>query len=176
MKWADQNWPEAFVPWKAWEHPDFPGKKVEIGGFAPFARCNPPERLLEDNARRQAEFLTQLAGKLPRIGIRKIRVKHLGNSIYDVTVEVENTGYLPTVIAQGVVTREVNPTRVVLKLDDASVLSGSRRTMLGPIEGSGGMKEVRYILNGKGRAGVEVEVVSMLAGTAKANIELKDKE
>jgi hypothetical protein len=176
LKWANQNWPEAFVPWKAWEHPDFPGKKVEIGGFAPFARSNPPERLLEDNARRQAGFLTQLAGKLPQIGIRKIRVKHLGNSIYDVTVEVENTGYLPTVMAQGVVTREVNPTRVVLKLDDASVLSGSRRTMLGPIEGSGGMKEVRYILNGKGRAGVEVEVVSMLAGTTKANIELKDKE
>jgi hypothetical protein len=176
LKWVDQNWPEAFVPWKPFEHPDFPGKKVEIGGFAPFARSNPPEMLLEDQVRRQARFLTQLAGKLPRVGIRKIRVKHLGNSVYDVTVEVENTGYLPTVIAQGAVSREVNPTRVVLKLDEAAVLSGSRQTMLGPIEGSGGMREVRYILNVKGRAKVEVEVVSMLAGTAKATIELKDKE
>ncbi len=132
--------------------------------------------MLEDLARRQAQFLTQLAGKLPRVAIRKIRAKHLGNSVYDVTVEVENTGYLPTVIAQGGVTREVDPTRVVLKLDEAAVLSGSRQTMLGPIEGSGGMKEVRYILNGKGRGQVEVEVVSMLAGSVKANIELKEKE
>jgi hypothetical protein len=79
-------------------------------------------------------------------------------------------------MAQGAVSREVNPTRVVLKLDEAAVLSGSRQTMLGSIEGSGGMREVRYILNGKGRAKIEVEVVSMLAGTARANIELKDRE
>ncbi len=43
LKWLDQNCPEAFVPWKGLEHPDFPGKKVEIGGFAPFARSNPSE-------------------------------------------------------------------------------------------------------------------------------------
>ena len=176
LKWVDQNSPGAFVPWKPFAHPDFPGKKVEIGGFAPFARSNPPERLLEDQARRQAGFLTQMAGKLPRVGIRKIQVKHLGKSVYDVTVEVENNGYLPTVMAQGAAAREVNPTRVVLKLEEAAVLSGSRQTTLGPIEGSGGMKEVRYILNGKGRAKVEVEVVSLLAGTAKASIELKDQE
>src|SRR5262249_38672820 len=32
LKWADENATNIFVPWKRFEHPDFPGKKVEIGG------------------------------------------------------------------------------------------------------------------------------------------------
>lgn len=176
LKWADTNCPELFVPWKPLKHPDFPGKTVEVGGFAPIAKSNPPEILLADLGQNQAQFLTRLAGKLPRIGIRKIQVKSLGNSVYDVTVQVENTGYLPTALAQGVVTREVNPTRVTLDAEDAAVLSGSRRTLLGPIEGSGGSKDVRWVIIGKGRDRIDVEVVSALGGTAKATVELKDKE
>ncbi len=33
---------DGFVPWTAIEHPDFPDKKVEVGGFKPFYRLNPP--------------------------------------------------------------------------------------------------------------------------------------
>jgi hypothetical protein len=176
LKWIDQNAPEEFVPWKEFKHPDFPKQKVEIGGFAPFARANPPQRLLEDYARKEAQFLTALAGKLPRVGLRKIEVKPLGNGVFDVTVEVENTGYLPTVLAQGALTRELNPTRLVLHLDDKAILSGTKRTMLGAIEGSGGMKDVRFILNGNGHPKVELEVVSALGGAVRGVIELKEEK
>ena len=125
-------------------------------------------------AEKQAKFLTELAAKLPRISIRKTEVKPLGESIYDLAIQVQNTGYLPTSLAQGELTREVNPTRLVLKLDDKSILSGSRITLLGPIPGSGGMKEVRYIVNGKGHDKLEVEVISMLAGSAQLTVELKE--
>lgn len=174
LKWFNENSPESFVPWKPFEHPDFPGKKVEIGGYAPFAKTNPPEKLLDELAQKHSKFLTELAGKLPRVGIRKAEAKHLGNSIYDVTIQVENTGYLPTSLAQGNVTREVHPTRVVLNVDDKSILSGSKTTMLGPIEGSGGMKEVRCIVHAKDRARIEVDAISMLAGSARASIELRE--
>ena len=173
LKWVDENAPEAFVPWQSFDHPDFPGKKVEIGGFAPFARTNPPTRLLEDLAQKHSRFLTELLGKLPRIGIRKAEAKHLGNSIYDVRVQVENSGYLPTSLAQGNVTREVHPTRVVLHADDKSILSGTRTTMLGAIEGSGGIKEVRWIVHAGTRTKLEIEVISMLAGSAETSIDLK---
>ena len=174
LKWIDQNSPGSFVPWKRFAHPDFPGKEVEIGGFAPFAKAIPPEKLLSELADKQAKFLTELATKLPRISIRKTEVKPLGESIYDLAIQVQNTGYLPTSLAQGELTREVNPTRLVLKLDDKRILSGSRITLLGPIPGSGGMKEVRYIVNGKGHDMLEVEVISMLAGSGQLTVELKE--
>ncbi len=174
LKWLDEHAPAAFVPWKPFAHPDFPGRKVEIGGFAPFAKVNPPEKLLAELAQQQGQFLTGLAGKLPRVGIRKAEVKHLGNRIYDVTIQVENAGYLPTALAQGSLTREVDPTRVVLNLDQREILSGTKTTMLGPIEGSGGMKEVRYILHAKDRTNVEVQVISTLGGSARTTLELKE--
>jgi hypothetical protein len=174
LKWADKNAPELFVAWKELEHPDFKDKRVEIGGFAAFARSNPPEKLLGELAAKESLFLTSLAEKLPRIAIRSIEVKALGESIYDVRVQVENTGYLPTALAQGALTREVNPTRVVLDLPAERVLSGTQRTVLGAIEGSGGMREARWILDGSGRTEVGLEVISMLAGSAKTNIVLKE--
>jgi hypothetical protein len=175
LKWVDQNAPEAFVPWKPFDHPDFKGKTVEIGGFAPFAKSNPPEKFLEEFSQKHITFLTQLIGKLPRINFRKIEVKPLGNGVYDVVVEIQNTGYLPTSLAQGEITREVHQTRVeLIGLDDAQILSGQKRTMLGPILGSGGMKEARWILNGRGRSRIPLRVTSMLGGLIEEEIELKE--
>jgi hypothetical protein len=174
LKWLEAHSPESVVPWKAFDHPDFPGKKTEIGGLAPFAKTNPPESLLEELAQKQAKFLTELAGKFPRVGVRKAVAKHLGESVYEVTIQVENTGYLPTSLAQGNTTREVFPTRVVLDLDQKALLSGSKISMLGTIEGSGGMKELRYIVHAKDRNRVGVEVISMLGGSVKTAIDLKE--
>src|SRR5439155_8815497 len=107
LKWIDENAPESFVPWKEFKHPDFPGNKVEIGGFAPFAKTNPPEKLLEEFAKSHSKFLTDLAGKSPRIAVRKAEAKPLGAAVYEVTIQIENSGYLPTSLAQGTLTREV---------------------------------------------------------------------
>ena len=174
LKWIDENAPELFVPWKAFPHPDFPGKKVEIGGFAPFARSNPPEKFLEDLARKHSAFLTDLAGRFPRLGLRKAEAKPLGDSVHEIIIQVENTGYLPTSLAQGATTREVFPTRLVLKLDDKAFLSGAKTTMLGPIEGNGGMKEVRFIIHARDRKKIDLEVISMLAGSIQSSVELKE--
>jgi hypothetical protein len=174
LKWIDENAKESFVPWKAREHPDFPGKKVEVGGLAPFARSNPPEKLLGEITAKHGKFLTELAGKLPRIGTRKSEAKHLGGSVYDVTVQVENTGYLPTMLAQGGLTREVHPTRVVLKTDPKFLLSGERTTMLNAVQ-TGEMKEVRWVVRAKGAKKLEVEVISMLGGRTQTSVELKEE-
>ena len=174
LKWVDENAPAAFVAWQEITHPDFPGRKVEVGGHAPFARSNPPEKLLDDLAAREAKFLTDLAGKLPRIGFRKAEAKHLGNSVYEITIQVENNGYLPTALAQGRVSNEVYPTRLLLDLEEQAFLAGSRRTMLGTIEGSGGRSETRLILRAKGRNAIQAEVVSMLGGSAKTTIQLPE--
>ncbi|MBI4661246.1 MAG: hypothetical protein HY735_20680 [Verrucomicrobia bacterium] len=173
LKWIDENAPSAFLPWKRFEHPDFPGRKVEIGGFAPSATTSPPEKLLDEFASKHAKFLTELAEKLPRVGIRKAEAKHLGASIYQLVVQVENRGYLPTALAQGVTTREVLPTRVVFEANPDDILAGAKTSSLGVIDGSGGMKEVRCTLRAKGTNKLGVEVISALGGSVKTTIDLQ---
>lgn len=175
LEWLGTHAPDQSVPWTAIEHPDFPGQRVEVGGLAPFAKSNPPAAILEDWVEAQGRFLTELAGKLPRIGIRSTKVKHLGAGVYDLTVQVENTGYLPTLLAQGSETGEIHPTRVVLDVANAALLAGTRTTTLGMIAGSGGMKEVRWIVRAAAKS-IAVEVVSMLGGRAQATIVLKKDE
>jgi len=172
LKWVDEHAPDMFVPWQEFDHPDFPGRRVEIGGFAPFTKTAPPESILDDLITRHADFLTILALRLPRVAIRKMESKHLGKAVYEVEIQVENTGYLPTALTHGEITREVYPTRVTLDLDDKAFLSGAKMTRLSAINGSGGMKKVRYILHVPERRRIKVSVVSMLGGTVEATLEI----
>jgi hypothetical protein len=172
LKWFDEHAPEAFIQWQPIEHPDFPGKRVEVGGYRPFSHTNPPAGMIEDIASKHAKFLTMVAQQLPRIGIRKVETKHLGENVYEIKIQVENTGFLPTSLAHGQTTREVYPTRVVVELDNKYFLSGSRITNLPTIQGSCGMAEVRYVIHAPNRDRINFKVVSMLAGQAEGIIEL----
>ena len=174
LKWFDENAPKAFVKWRAVEHPDFPNQRVEVGGYAPFALTNPPASMVEQITAKHANFLTTAAKKLPRIGIREVKTRHLGRSVYEVRIEVENTGFLPTSLAQGRTTREVFPTRLLVDLEDRYFLSGARFTPLPAIRGSGGMVEARYTIQAPDRRKIGFEVVSTLAGRVGGAIELPD--
>jgi hypothetical protein len=176
LKWFDEHSPEAFVEWRPIEHPDFPEQRVEVGGYRPFVLTNPPAAMVEQIVAKQSDFLTKAAQKLPRIGVRKVEARHLGRSVYEVKFQIENTGFLPTELAQGRRTRDVHPTRLVLKLDDKFFLSGSRITTLPAIRGSGGMVEERFIVRVPGRDGIDFEVISMLAGHLEGSIELPEAE
>jgi hypothetical protein len=122
LKWFDEHSPEAFVEWQPIEHPDFPGRRAEVGGYRPFALTNPPAEMVGEIAAKHADFLTRAAQKLPRIGVRKIECRHLGRSVYEVKIQVENTGFLPTVLEHGLTTREVHPTRLLMELGDESFI------------------------------------------------------
>ena len=176
LKWFDEHSPQAFLDWQPIDHPDFPGKRAEVGGYRPFALSNPPDEMVSEIAAKHTDFLTKAAQRLPRIGLRKIECRHLGRSVYEVEIQVENTGFLPTVLEHGQTTREVHPTRLVMELEDESFLSGSRITNLPAIRGSGGMIELRYILRIPDRERIDFEVVSMLAGKVKGSVELPSSE
>ena len=172
LKWFDKHAPEAFIQWQPIDHPDFPGQRVEVGGYAPFSLTNPPTSMVEEIVGKHTDFLTTVAQRLGRIGIRKIKTQYLGQSIYDIEIQVENTGFLPTSLAQGQTTREIYPTRLVMELDDEFFLSGARITTLPTLAGSGGMVETRYIIYAPGRKKIDFTIVSMLAGKVEGTIEL----
>jgi hypothetical protein len=176
LSWFDEHAPEAFVKWQPIEHPDFPGRRVEVGGYRPFALTNPPAAMVSEITAKHADFLTKVVARLPRIGVRKVECRHLGRSVYEVKIQVENTGFLPTILTHGQTTREINPTRLVMELDDESFLSGSRITNLPVIRGSGGMVELRYIVRVPEKQKIDFEVISMLAGKVKGSIELSNDE
>ncbi len=176
LKWFDEHAPQSFVKWQAIKHHDFPDQRVEVGGYSPFALTNPPAQMLEQITTKNAEFLTMVAQRLPRIGIRKIETRHLGQSVYEVKIQVENTGFLPTSISQGQTTREVYPTRLIIELDDKLFLSGAGITNLPLIRGSGGMEEVRYIIRAYDRRKINFEVISVLAGQLIGTIDLTNAE
>ncbi|MBN2131430.1 MAG: hypothetical protein JW741_18155 [Sedimentisphaerales bacterium] len=176
LAWFDAHRPDAFLAWRPFEHPDFPGRKVEIGGYRPFALTNPPRDRVADVVARQGRFLTALAQKLPRIGLAGTEVKHLGNSVFEVTLCVENKGFLPTVLSHGVRTGAVHPTRVTLGIHDDRILSGRRITYLSPIAGSGATARTRYVLHVPDAREVEFTVVSALAGQFNGTIELSKEQ
>ena len=173
LKWFDKHAPRTFIQWQSIEHPDFPGRKVEVGGYAPFSLTNPPANMVEEVVGRHTDFLTTVIQRLPRIGIRKIETKHLGQGTYDIEIQVENTGFLPALLAQGQTTREVYPTRLVMELGDEFFLSGARITSLPAISGSGDMVELRYVIYAPGRKKIDFEIISMLAGQIDGTINLQ---
>ncbi|MBM4027104.1 MAG: hypothetical protein FJ280_17120 [Planctomycetes bacterium] len=172
LQWFDEHAPEAFVPWQAIDHPDFPGRRVEVGGYRPCARTNPPAALLADVAAKQGDFLTEITRRLPRVGIGKIECRLLADSVYEIEIHVVNEGFLPTALAHGQTTQEVYPTRVVMDLEPDCFLAGARTTFLPPIAGSGGLAKVRYTIRAVHRQQIRFQVVSMLAGRTEGVIEL----
>jgi hypothetical protein len=172
LKWFDEHAPDAFVAWEAIEHPDFPGRRVEVGGYRPFARTNPPVAMLADVAARHGDFLTDLVQRLPRIKVGKVECRLLADSIYEIEILVTNAGFLPTSLAHGETTREVYPTRVILELEPQCFLSGAGTTFLPVIAGSSGTAKARYTVHVTDRKEIRFQVVSMLAGRAEGTIEL----
>ncbi len=172
LKWFDEHAPSAFVPWRAIEHPDFPGRRVEVGGYRPFALTNPPVETLAGIAAKQGDFLSELARRLPQIEVGKVECRLLADSIYEVEIQVVNTGFLPTVLAHGQTTQEVYPTRVILDLEPECFLAGTKTTSLPTLAGSGGTAKARYTIRVTDRQKVGFTVVSMLAGQAEGTIEL----
>lgn len=173
LAWFDRNDPNAFIPWKKVDHPDFPDQTVQVGGYAPYALSNPPTHLVEDVTERQGRFLTECAGLLPRVAVRDIKVKHLGKSVFDVEIQIENTGFLPTSLSQGQRTREVYPTRLMLDVADTALLTGQRIQVLDVLQGSGAMSKGHWILHCPDQTEINFSVVSMLGGRLQGTVTLE---
>ncbi len=172
LKWFDEHAPDAFIAWRAVEHPDFPGRRVEVGGWRPFARANPPLAMLDEVAEKQGDFLTDLAGRLPRIQVAKVECRLLADSIYEIEILVTNTGFLPTVLAHGETSQQVHPTRLTLDLEPRCFLAGERTTRLPIIAGSGGTAKARCTVRVADRDRIRFQVVSALGGRVQGTIEL----
>lgn len=142
LRWFAREKIDGFADWQAIQHPDFAERKVEVGGFRPFLRCNPPADRLEPLAEKHWQFVRRLVKLLPRVAIQETKVEPLGEGVWRVTAVVVNRGYLPTMSQMGRTTREPQPLQAQLELPKGtSLVTWHPRVQLPPLPGRGGKVE-----------------------------------
>jgi hypothetical protein len=160
LKWAQQNEIEdVFVPWASVEHPDFPGRMVEVGGVVPFALKNPPYHMVDSIAQKHTGFILDVAALYPRIDIINIETEKLGRDLHRVTADIINYGSFPTASQTGERLRWVQKTVVrATPGNNQSVVSGKTIDIIGVIDGNSSVKR-SWLIQGDGnftiRAGAE---------------------
>jgi len=164
----------AFISWRAVRHPDFPNAQVEVGGLRPGAALNPPQSELDSILAGQNRFITYLAGLLPSVGFRNVRVETVGDQVFRITAQVYNNSYLPTLAAIGERARWPRKIRLELRPDQNQTIAGGRAVeLIGAIPGSGGSIERSWVLVGAPGSRVTLRAMSPVAGEAVEAVTLR---
>ncbi len=146
LAWFEQRGIEAFVPWQAFEHPDLPGRSVEIGGFKPFYLLNPPIAEVDPLVEPHVAFLSKIVENWPRLAVHDLQAKQLGPGLYDIRCQIVNTGALPTMPQMAAVNQQWYPIQVQLMgVGQVKWIQGSQRQAVGRLAENGGKTEVRWV-------------------------------
>ncbi len=163
LLWADKNGvSDNCVAWSEIEHPDFKGKKVEIGSLKPYAMYTPPLELIESQIASTIKSVVDIAELSPEIKL-SVESEELSKGIYRVSAKVANVGEMATTTAVGVQSYFVKYVRVELKLKGQSILQGLRLSTI-PYLDAGQVSEFSWIVEGKGK--FEIEAGSPQSGYA----------
>ncbi len=166
LKWIDTAGAEEawrFLPWKPFEHPEL--GPVEIGGFAPFSRLEPPAAERAEIARKHLEFFLGLGALLPRVALAECTRETLGEGVFRVTAVVQNDALLPLLSRSGRRTETTRPAKVQLELPEAArLLGGEIQVLLSELPGSGGRKEYTWLVQGPEGTELGVSVETAHAG------------
>ncbi|MCK6445455.1 MAG: hypothetical protein L6Q99_03605 [Planctomycetes bacterium] len=173
LKWIDATGESArFVAWRPFSHPEL--GPVEVGGFAPFARVEPPLAERAAIAAKHADFVLSLGALLPRVAVVEFTARALGADVWEVRAALENPSFLPLSSAAARRNSAVRPARVTLELRDGDVLlAGSRRELVRELEGSGGRREFRWLVRTQTPRALALEVDTDHAGLVRREAEVQ---
>jgi hypothetical protein len=163
LAWFDEAGVDAFVDWTPASHPTLGA--VEVGGFRPNARVNPPAAQIRDVAERHAAFATWLAQQLPQVDIVETEVEARGDNVYLVTATIANEQYLPTQLSIGERLRFNRPvTMRLLPVRGLTVLTGNIQQQVPRLEGMGYRAEFTWLVQAPAGTRVNMEVFAERAG------------
>ncbi len=163
---------DMFADWTSYTHPDL--GELEIGGFLPYVTQNPPASELAELGRLHGEFVVRLAGMLPRVRIVDTEVTSHGGGVFTVEAEIENSGFFPTSLQHGVVSRAVQPTTVQIQIDPGDVITGGTKTMQSrQLAGSGTRERFTWVIRGQSGAQIEIRVRAQKGGTHSTTVTLR---
>ncbi len=172
LKYATDNKIEdVFVPWTEIKHPDFPGKKTEVGGIKPFVTINPPAEKLEELITKNYRFIVTIAEMHPELEFLDVNVENKGDNIFRLSLKVHNSGIFATCAEAG----EVNAWTRIMRLsletaDNQKFLSGQKVQRIQRLEG-GKSAEFNWLINGRGT--VKITAGAVNTGIITTSTELK---
>ena len=105
LAWADNQGIDAFVDWEEVDHPDFPEQTVEVGGIKPYQQFTPPYEAVDSIATQHTDFIIKLGEMRPNIEIANVTTEQVGDGLTRITLDIYNSGNLPTASRLGERTR-----------------------------------------------------------------------
>jgi len=146
-----------FVDWEAFDHPTLGA--VEIGGFLPLAKTNPPADQLDSIAEKQTAFVLELIESRPQVSITGPQIKKLATGLYEVRVAIVNNGKMPTSTMFSQTSRTVRPIVVRISTEVESILTGQRVSRIWGIDANGGRSEHRWIIRSDNIQAETIEII-----------------
>ncbi|MDX9725355.1 MAG: M14 family metallopeptidase [Bacteroidales bacterium] len=162
---------ELFVPWTVTDHPDFPGKTVEVGGLKPFALINPPADSLPGLIESHYEFITEVAAMHPELEFLDLKSENAGENIFRISLLVHNKGLFATCAEIGDQNIWTRIMRINLEPSKGqTILSGSKVQRIRRLLGDESA-EFSWLISGKGT--VRISAGSDAVGTISLPVGLK---
>lgn len=168
---ADARWLALFdsvgvdghVSWTPASHPQL--GDVEVGGFVPNARVNPPASELDGLLERHTDFALWLAGRLPEVEIVETTVEPRGEGVWSVVLTLTNAGYFPTQLELAERIRFNRPINArLMPASGVTVLSEDVQHQLPRIDGMGGTADFSWLITAPAGTEMAIEVFAERAG------------
>ncbi|HKL67960.1 MAG TPA: M14 family metallopeptidase [Bacteroidales bacterium] len=161
LKYADENLDEeVFVEWQEADHPDFPGKTVEVGGIVPFSMYAPPPETLDKAIENNYLFLVDAAKLHPAVELVDLKTEKLKKDIHRVSVTLHNKGIFSTTSELGNYNKWMRKMKVELSSDsDFELMSGRKIEITERLKG-GQSREYSWLIHGKGNFTISAGAVN----------------
>lgn len=169
LAWADSLGWDSFVPWTEINHPDFPNRKVEVGGVKPFVMVNPPFEKVGELAEQHTDFILKLAAMQPKLEFHNLKTESLGNGLTRVSVDLFNNSPLPTHSQMGERSRWLRKVRVDIDVAPEKLISGDKITLEGSL---GAYQKVTYSWIVRGTGNVTIKAGAAHTGFATQTVKL----
>lgn len=177
LAWIDERDAGGFVDWQPFDHPQL--GEVEIGGFVPGVRVNPPPEFEDKLAAQQAAFAAAVLDMLPSLELDEPTVERVGGGIWRVGVTLRNTGTLPTKSAIGVKSRRLAGIVCVIDpdqdLDTPKIISGPRAIRFAAIDGRGASERAEWLVIAGDGDTVDLEVRTPQFGKVRFELTMEDE-
>ncbi len=157
LAYFEQEGIQGFIDWEPFEHPTL--GDVEIGGFVPLARMNPPAAQLDDIATKHTAFVVDLIGSRPRINVVEPEVNQIAQGIYEVRFAIINEGELPTSTVYSRTSRTVRPVVVRISSQVDHILTGQRVSRVWGLDANGGRSDHHWIIRTEQLSSETIEII-----------------
>ena len=172
LKYAGENkLNDVFIPWTEIKHPDFPDKKVEVGGIKPFVMINPPADKLGELITKNYKFITSIAAMHPELEFLDMKVENAGENVFRITLKIHNKGIFATCAEIGDINMWTRLMRISLETATGqSFLSGKKVQTIPRLEGDESV-EFSWLIMGKGALKITAGAIN--TGIVTTNADLK---